>query len=269
MKKFLGLILMVALVFTMVVAPVAAAGNVYNMGDAEWGVQGSKGWFYYSYDGKGYDELDFDDESGARFLVGDDYTGAYQYLELYPTGGHPCVEATISAVRGFKVPTAGKVEITWSVAPSNASYYVFDGVGIAVMKNSTKVFPASGDIQSVNETGSPYPSGGDNDYIATPRVFTFTADVAKDDMLYFHLYNNGSASYDRTKYDITIKYLDSSAPAEAGTESAAPAADSGSSSGTTAATQKNPKTSDPVSVYGLLSLAALGATGVVIRFKKK
>ena len=62
-------------------------------------------------------------------------------------------------------------------------------------------------MEIVNDTGNPYPSGGDNDFIETPEVLEFTFDVAEDDIIYFYLNSGETANYDKTSYDITIDYL--------------------------------------------------------------
>lgn len=202
MKKISIMIIMIFVLLSLIPKTVLAEDLVFNMRDALWGEQGSRGWYYYSFHNGEYKMIGFS-EDGARFL-----TEEFEYLEIYSNGAHPPSNSNASAVRGFDVMYSGEVEITWEVAPTNGSYYMNDGVAIKVMRNQDKVFPKDKQVQIVsNPIGKPYPSGGDNDYIATPEVFVFTTEVTGNDFLYFHLFNNENAAFDRTRYDITIKYL--------------------------------------------------------------
>ena len=201
MKKQILVLIAVSFAISMIFSiGVSSVESTYSMADAVWGVQDSNGWAYYAHDGSQYFPLEYT-EDGSRFVL-----DGFTYLELLETGGHPAESSAQSAVRAFTTPLTGEVKVTWEIAPTNASYYVFDGVAVKVLKGTNQVFPTTG-MQIVNDTGNPYPSGGDNDFIATPEVFEFTFNVNQGDVLYFYLNNGETASYDKTSYDITINYL--------------------------------------------------------------
>lgn len=146
--------------------------------------QGDNGWFYLQWDGTQFTDMIWDTQK-LQWLGDTPYIGVYGGIFMHPD--------TKAAVRAFKVPRAGRVHISGSVAKSNTSKNS-DGVNAKILQNGAQVWPSTSAWQ--------YISGQD----AVGVTHDLDLDVKAGDMIYFILDHSGNSGYDQTRWDPIIQY---------------------------------------------------------------
>lgn len=164
--------------------PSQSAGETYRLSSGFSSTQGRNQWFYLQWDGSQYSQMAWDSSSSQ-------WQGAYPSCRIGPGWAHP---DTNQAVIGWQAPRDGTVTVQGAM---DHRMYTADSDGVrAVVKH-----------RSGDKTVKVWPS---SDYqVIQPNFMAqhvFKLDVRAGDMLYFHVDQFGTATYDTLFWNPEITY---------------------------------------------------------------